>query len=148
MSLIKLRSVVEKDKIILYNWFNNDNLNFKIKTKKKISIKNHFQWFNDFIKFNRGNIWIIQQNDKDIGNIRLNRIKEKKYEIDIFIIKEFRRNNIGSASIKEVEKKIDEGTVIYSLVKKNNIRSKKFFLKNKYLLYQSTREFWILHKTI
>ena len=43
MSLIKLRSVVEKDKIILYNWFNNfDNLNFKIKTKKKNFYKKSF----------------------------------------------------------------------------------------------------------
>ncbi len=149
MSEIKLREITLKDKLLIYNWFNEkDSIRYKIKTQNKISLRNHVIWFNKFIKNNLGNIWIIIYNNYEIGNIRLNLIKANKYEIDIYIIKKFRRLNLASKSLLLLENKLSQDTIIYSYIKKNNFRSLKFFIKNNYKVFSASKGVWFLKKKI
>lgn len=91
---------------------------------------------------------IINFQNKAIGNIRLSNIKKKNYEVDIFIDKKYRNLNIASSSLQRLEKKLEKGTIIYSYIKKNNLKSMKFFKKNNYLLFKSTKNIWYLKKSI
>lgn len=149
ISDIKLRKISMMDKLLIYNWFNkNDSIQFKIKTKNKILLKNHNIWLRSFITKKQGRIWIIKYENKDIGNIRLNKLQYKEYEIDIFIAKKYRGLEVASKSLLIIEKKIKKGSVIYSNIKKNNNRSFQFFIKNNYKLYKSNKSVWFLKKFI
>ena len=149
ISDIKLRKISMIDKLLIYSWFNkNDNIQFKIKTKNKILLKDHNIWLRNFITKKLGCIWIIKYENKDIGNIRLNKFNHKEYEIDIFIAKKYRGLQIASKSLLITEKKLKKGSVIHSNVKKNNNRSFQFFIKNNYKLYKSNKVVWFLKKYI
>ena len=149
MTQITLKKATIKDELLIYNWFNNkENLSYKIKTKKKISLRTHTIWIKRFFKERLGCILIINFQNKAIGNIRLSNIKKKNYEVDIFIDKKYRNLNIASSSLQRLEKKLEKGTIIYSYIKKNNLKSMKFFKKNNYLLFKSTKNIWYLKKSI
>ena len=149
MSEIKIRKLNRKDISQIYTWFNDkDSIKFKIKTKYKIFFRNHKVWLLDFIKKRSGFIWIIKYKNKDVGNIRLKKVCYKTYEIDIFIIREFRDLKIATTALAEVENNLKKGSVIYSLVKKNNLRSYRFFKKNYFNLFKDSKEVWFLKKKI
>ena len=100
----------------------------------------------NFIKEKAGFIWIIKYKNKKIGNIRLNKLLHNKYEIDIFIVKEFRGLKIASRSLMLAENTLNKDTIIYSYVKKNNYRSYRFFIKNNYTLFSSSNIIFFLMK--
>ena len=77
MTKIKLKKATIKDELLIYNWFNNkENISYKIKTKKKISLREHTIWIKNFFKKELGSIYYNFQN-KAIGNIRLSYVKTK-----------------------------------------------------------------------
>ena len=149
MSDIKLKNASIKDGVLIYNWFNDkDNIRFKIKTKNKISLRDHLIWLKGFNKKKLGIIWIIIYENKKIGNIRLTQLKYKTYEVDIFLIKKYRGKSFATEALLKVENKLDKGSVIYSYIKKNNFRSLNFFIKNGYNLYSSNKTIWFLKKQL
>tara|TARA_X000000950_G_C13839702_1_gene629692 strand:- start:703 stop:1155 length:453 start_codon:yes stop_codon:yes gene_type:complete len=149
MSVIKLKNASIKDGVLIYNWFNDkDNIRYKIKTKNKISLRDHLVWLKRFNKKKLGIIWIIIYENKKIGNIRLTQLKYKTYEVDIFLIKKYRGKSFATESLLKVENKLDKRSVIYSYIKKNNFRSLNFFLKNRYNLYSSNKTIWFLKKQL
>ena len=92
MNIIKIRTAETKDKKLIYKWFNlKESINYKIKTKKKISLREHNIWFNKIIQKKYNKLLIIEENRKNIGQIRLELIKKNTFTIDIFILKDFRK---------------------------------------------------------
>ena len=75
-------------------------------------------------------------------------IKKKHFEIDIFIEKKYRGLNLASISLKKIESNLKKGTTVYSHIKKNNVKSFKFFTKNNYIRFHSTKDIWFLKKKI
>ena len=149
MPSVELKSVTTSENLLIYNWFNDkDNIRYKIKTKNKISLRDHLVWTQKFNSKKLGMIFIIIYKNNKIGNIRLTQIKYKTYEVDIFILKKYRGQNLATDSLIKVENILDKGSVIHSYVKKNNHRSFKFFLKNKYNLFSSSKSIWFLKKYI
>lgn len=149
MSDIKLKNVAIEDNLLIYNWFNDkDSIRYKIKTKNKISLRNHLVWLQSFYKNKQGIIWIINYKKSKIGNIRLTRLRHKTYEVDIFIIKKYRGQQLATQSLIKVENDLVKGSEVHSFVKKNNYRSFKFFLKNKYNLISSGKTAWFLKKKL
>ena len=58
---VKIRDVVEKDKDILFKWFNDEeNLKYKIKTKSKIGFNEHSLWFSNILSDSKSFLWIIE----------------------------------------------------------------------------------------
>ena len=146
MQLVKVKI---EDSLLLYKWFNNkESIKHKIKTKNKISLNNHLIWLKNFIKNNQGIIWLINYDNKNIGNIRLTFIKKNIFEIDIFILKDFRRKKLASTALIKAENNLSKGSVIHSYVKKNNNKSYKFFSSNGYKLFKTTNDVWYLKKQI
>ena len=82
---ISIRNAEKKDRLLLFNWFNEvDSLKFKIKTQKRINIENHNKWFDERLIDIKTYIWIVEdKNNNPIGQIRFQKLDEKFYDIDI-----------------------------------------------------------------
>lgn len=105
MNIIKIRKAENKDIKLIYKWFNlNESINYKIKTKSKISLREHEIWFKKIIKKKCNKLLIIEENRNNIGQIRLELLKKNIFTVDIFILKEYRKKGIASEAIKFSEK--------------------------------------------
>ena len=146
---MNIRKALQKDKLLIYYWFNHkESIKYKIKTKFKVSLANHTRWFNKFLKNKKSCLWIIENEGAFIGQIRLENIQHNKYEIDIYIRSEYRKSGLATRFLKYAENNLNKGSLIFSFVKKNNIKSLKFFKKNNYLINNTTCQGWILRKSI
>ena len=130
---LSIRCATERDKYLLLEWANEQFLSgTKIMTKHLISEEEHNNWFYRMQINKNITQWIVEYENISVGQIRF---IEKKliYEVDIFIIKDYRNKNIASStldlcldklfSIKKVKKNI------LARVKTNNKASLKFFTK-------------------
>ena len=149
MNIIKVRKAENKDKKLIYKWFNlKESINYKIKTKRKISLREHEIWFNKIIQKKCNKLLIIEENRKNIGQIRLELIKKNIFTIDIFILKEYRKKGIASKALKISEQLLKRRSKIISIVKKNNINSLSFFISNDYKVIKNSNICWYLEKII
>tara|TARA_Y100000589_G_scaffold332088_1_gene389166 strand:- start:10924 stop:11373 length:450 start_codon:yes stop_codon:yes gene_type:complete len=149
MNIIKIRKAEKKDKKLIYKWFNlKESINYKIKTKRKISLREHNIWFNKIIKKKYNKLLIIEENRKNIGQIRLELIKINTFTIDIFILKDFRKKGVATEALKISEQLLKKNSKIISIVKKNNINSLGFFMSNDYKVIKNSKICWYLEKTI
>ena len=149
MNEIKLKRVEKHDKLLIYSWFNElENIKLKIKTKHKISIREHNIWFNKMLHSKKKRFWLIITKNKIAGQIRLDLIDKDIFEVDIFIIKNLRGLNIASNGLALAEKKLKKGSAIISTVKKNNKRSLVFFKNCNYHIFFENRILWKLKKVV
>ena len=149
MNIIKIRTAETKDKKLIYKWFNlKESINYKIKTKKKISLREHNIWFNKIIQKKYNKLLIIEENRKNIGQIRLELIKKNTFTIDIFILKDFRKKGVATEALKISEQLLKKNSKIISIVKKNNINSLNFFMSNDYKVIKNSKIYWYLEKII
>jgi GNAT superfamily N-acetyltransferase len=149
MNIIKVRKAENKDKKLIYKWFNlKESINYKIKTKRKISLREHEIWFNKIIQKKCNKLLIIEENRKNIGQIRLELIKKNIFTIDIFVLKEYREKGIASKALKISEQLLKRKSKIISIVKKNNINSLSFFISNDYKVIKNSNICWYLEKII
>ena len=149
MNIIKVRKAENKDKKLIYKWFNlKESINYKIKTKRKISLREHEIWFNKIIQKKCNKLLIIEENRENIGQIRLELIKKNIFTIDIFILKEYRKKGIASNALKISEQLLKRKSKIISIVKKNNINSLSFFIANDYKVIKNSNICWYLEKII
>ena len=146
---IKVRKANEKDKKILFNWFNDKkSFKYKLKTRSKISFIEHSLWFKNTLSDRRNLLSIIEVNQVLAGQIRLNYINTKNYEIDIYIVKPYRGMKIAKYALSKTEKKLSNGSIIISKVKKNNEASLKFFLASNFTIFRQDKVMWELKKKI
>lgn len=130
--MIKLRKINKEDVWLLYSWVNEEDLlKNKIKTKNKISKINHKQWFNNSLKNELRLIWIINKNDQNIGQVRVDINKECKLGlIDIYIEKKYRKLKVGKTSllkaIEYVNLNFDIEYMVANILN-SNTNSFKFF---------------------
>ena len=149
MNIIKIRQAESKDKKLIYNWFNlKESIFYKLKTKKKISLREHEIWFNKTVRQKFNKLLIIEENKSSIGQIRLELIKKNIFTIDIFILKEHRKRGIASEALKFSEQLLKRKSKVISIVKKNNLNSLKFFISNDYKIIKNSNISWYLEKII
>ena len=76
MLKIKIRKAIEKDKKILFDWFNDkESFKYKLKTKSKINFKEHSLWLKNILSDSNNFLSIIEANEVLVGQIRLDYIK-------------------------------------------------------------------------
>jgi len=142
---ISLRRAGLNDKELLFKWFNNlDSLKFKIKTDSRISFLTHEKWFMEKLQDKNTFIWIIENNNTKIGQIRL-QYSKGYYDVDIYITEGFRKLGIASLALKEAENN-QKLKPLRALVKDNNKASRLFFLKNGFCVNSKNKDFISLVK--
>ena len=143
---IFIRPACLKDIHILFKWVNsNDSIKFKIQTNKKISFVDHEEWFEERLIDKNTFIWIIEDNNIPIGQIRFQYSKHDFYEVDIFIMTKYRKLGVASLALKKAEK-VSKFKPLRAIVKNNNQKSHAFFLKNGFCLNSTNKDYVSLVK--
>jgi RimJ/RimL family protein N-acetyltransferase len=139
---VSIRNAEKKDSLLLFNWFNEvDSLKFKIKTQKRINIKNHNKWFDERLIDIKTYIWIIEdKNNNSIGQIRFQKLDEEFYDIDIYIVRDNRKMGIASKALSLAENKAGVKP-LRAIVNNNNNTSRVFFLKNGFKINFENKSF-------
>ena len=140
-----LRKAKFNDKIRLFNWLNqSDSLSIKIENKNKVSLAEHEIWLQERLDDKNTYIWIIENKSSiPLGQIRFQKKNTKYYDIDIYIIQSERKKGLASKALNKAMQ-ISKPIFLRALVKKNNIRSYDFFLKNGFSLKFQDQSKWVL----
>ena len=129
---MRIRLAKKADIWLLYNWVNKiDSIKNKLLTNKKISKIHHEVWYENSLKNKNRYIWIIENKNMAIGQLRFDINEDDKLcFIDIYIDKEHRKNNFGQKAINQAIDFISQKYTldyIIALVLKKNIKSLNFF---------------------
>jgi len=130
MTLI-LRPVKKTDYETILEWRNAPEVRINSLTQHTISIDEHIEYWNDFLKNETNFAFIAIHDNNDIGVLKLKNIDEATYEIDIFLSKSYRNRGLGSQVLK-IAKEVALQKGIKKLVAKikyDNEASKKAFEK-------------------
>jgi len=129
---MRIRLAKKADIWLLYNWVNKiDSIKNKLLTNRKISKIDHKIWYEISLKNKNRYIWIIENKNMAIGQLRFDINEDDKLcFIDIYIDKEHRKNNFGQKAINQAIDFISQKYTldyIIALVLKKNIKSLNFF---------------------
>ena len=137
---MKLRLAQNKDLKFIFNLYNQNIIEKKFFSKKKIHFNENKDWFKETIKEKKFFVSLLK--DK-IGYVRFEKIDKKNLSVSIAIKNKYKRKGYGRAMlIKALNKKSISKFNIFAYVKSKNFISKKFFLnsgfklvkKNKYMI--------------
>ena len=144
--LISIRKATYDDKLILFKWANKfDSLSVKIENKNKIFLSEHEKWLSERFKDTGTYIWIILKEKIPIGQIRFQKKIGKYFDVDIYLLANERRRGTAKRALYLAHK--DSAFVsLRALVKRNNINSYNFFLRNGFYLKSEDEFKWVLKK--
>lgn len=123
---MKLRPAVANDCQLLFRWANDPNMRKYAVNSQKIKWDSHVSWFNEKIKSTSTLIFILEEANFNIGQVRYDFNKEENlWVIDYFIDKQFRGIGHGKKIIELSLNQVSGSKVAY--VKLENIVSCKVF---------------------
>ena len=129
--MIMLRRCTYSDMDIIYKWINDDEVRTNSFNSDYIEYETHVKWFNEKINSNNIYMYIILNNNKEIGTIRLEKHNSKAI-ISYLISNEYRGKGYGNKVIDLIKKEaiINNIDILEAVVKKDNIASRKIFINN------------------
>jgi len=142
---ILIKKVSKSDLNFTYLLRNSKSIRKNFFNSNIISKPEHKTWFLKTIKNKKNLFLIILKNKSKLGCIRYEK-NEFYYKISISILPKYQSLNIGSEALNKSEKILKKAIVISS-VKKNNIKSLNFFLKNGYSIL-SKNKIYTLYKVL
>lgn len=128
---LTLRPVKKKDYETILEWRNDPDVRINSLTQHIISIDEHIEYWNYFLKNESNFAFIAIHDNSDIGVLKLKNIDNATYEIDIFLSKSYRNRGLGSQVLK-IAKDVALKKGIKKLIAKikyDNEASKKAFEK-------------------
>ena len=129
--MIMLRRCTYSDMDIIYKWINDDEVRTNSFNSDYIEYETHVKWFNEKINSNNIYMYIILNNNKEIGTIRLEKHNSKAI-ISYLISNEYRGKGYGNKVIDLIKKEaiINNIDILEAIVKKDNIASRRIFINN------------------
>lgn len=129
--MIMLRRCTYSDMDIIYKWINDDEVRNNSFNSDYIEYETHVKWFNEKINSNNIYMYIILNNNKEIGTIRLEKHNSKAI-ISYLISNKYRGKGYGNKVIDLIKKEaiINNIDILEAIVKKDNIASRKIFINN------------------
>ena len=127
-SIIKAKNF--NDCIDLFKLYNEEEVIKNSFTQKKISFKNHLNWFKKRILLQKSYIYIFRINNLCVGQVRFDLIKKGKALIDYSISKIFRGRGWGKLMLAQAMHEVNKKKRLKyfkAKVKKNNYKSIKIF---------------------
>lgn len=146
---MKLRVVNKADIGLLFRWVNQpESLNNKLKTKKRISWKDHNKWFNRMRQSGNTAVYIIHLEETDVGQIRLIFTKNQA-EIDIYIDSAYRRRGIAQQALTLVLSQCPKIiSAFIATVRRKNSASLKLFKRMGFRPVDCKKDFYVLKKKL
>lgn len=135
MSHLRLRHVEENDIELIFNWSNDNEVRKNSFHTETIKWEEHVNWFKNIIENKNVYFFILENDGRPIGQIRITFEKNDEGIISFSISKEFRGFGFGKEILRLAEEQLNKINVkcqLIGLVKKDNIASRKSFIKNRY----------------
>jgi spore coat polysaccharide biosynthesis protein SpsF len=123
--MVMLRPAQKSDSKLLYDWANETDVRNMSIDSNAIEWKDHIHWFERKITDPHTRIFIMIENGKEIGQIRMEN-KNSEWLIGYSIAEEYRGKGYGKKIIELGLKEIRTG-IFVALVKINNTASVKIF---------------------
>ena len=126
---LTLRKANINDLDLYFEWANDPEERKNAVNTEIISYKNHCSWFSKKIEANDAYLWILEQENAPIGQIRFD-IENGVATLSYFIDERYREQGFGLAIVKlgiENLTKKNDNIVIRAVAKKINIASCKIF---------------------
>ena len=121
-----LRNAKLDDAKLIFDWANDLEVRSNAISKDPIVWENHLQWFQSKLNSNDTNIFVLEIENKPIGQIRLDK-HNNFLEIDYSIDKNSRGLGYGKVIIAKAMKLFEQSS-FKAIVKNKNTPSKKVFL--------------------
>ena len=129
MSNIFLRDATNNDELMIFEWRNIDSLIALSSEKKKVTLKEHQQWFKKKIVDLNCKLLIIQLKNIRIGLIRLE-LKKEECKITIYLIPGYEGRGYGFMALSQaMDNCIYDCDSYLAEVQSMNIPSQKLFQK-------------------
>ena len=134
---IKVNKSKQSDLRFILNLY---NLNIKkrfFNSNDMVSFSNHKKWYNNFIKSKSSSLYVVSIKNRKIGYVRFTNLFKNIYSVSIAILNKYFSTGVSSKLINIAIKKLfqkKKNFTLIALIKKNNLRSKIFFLKNKFVI--------------
>ena len=143
--MIMLRRCTYSDMDIIYKWINDDEVRNNSFNSDYIEYETHVKWFNEKINSNNIYMYIILNNNKEIGTIRLEKHNSKAI-ISYLISNKYRGKGYGNKVIDLIKKEaiINNIDILEAIVKKDNIASRKIFINNGFFEMQENDRYLYL----
>ena len=143
--MIMLRRCTYSDMDIIYKWINDDEVRTNSFNSDYIEYETHVKWFNEKINSNNIYMYIILNNNKEIGTIRLEKHNSKAI-ISYLISNEYRGKGYGNKVIDLIKKEaiINNIDILEAVVKKDNIVSRRIFINNGFFEIQENDRYLYL----
>lgn len=123
---LKLRKVTEADTRTIFDWANESEVRMNSLNQEPIKWEDHLKWFQSKIKDPNSRMFVLEENDSLLGQVRFDFI-DGKWLVNYSIDKNFRGRGFGAVLIKMALKRFENQDFL-AKVKRDNIASKKVFL--------------------
>ncbi|MDB9873019.1 GNAT family N-acetyltransferase [Flavobacteriaceae bacterium] len=150
MKLVSLRKINHEDRDIILFWRNDPEIISYGTTQNAVSQDEHNTWFAESLLSNYRLIFIIEYNNKPIGQIRFDKTRNSLVHCFISIYLFSHKNmGIGTKILKNgIELMCEDWNAIKIIVAEvltKNINSQKFFQKNGFILKDKSSSRIIYH---
>ena len=117
---------------------------------KKITLKEHKTWVEKNLNEKNIEIYLafVENFLKPVGYVRFDKLSEEKkiYEVSIAVMSSFYSKGIGTHMLAKSIKRFKKAKKLVAIVKKDNPRSWKVFLKNFFIIKKTNTNKNILSK--
>lgn len=149
-----LREVTEADFNQLYEWVNDHEVRNNGYNPERLDKNEYYKWFMDKLESPDTMMFIIQENEKEVGELRIE--KHKKDALIIYSVDKLHRwKGIGKKSINFIESYYQMNKHMFSgieslsaFVKVNNTYSIKIFEKNNFIRIYEDSKYIVFRKSL
>lgn len=124
-----LRLATEQDADLLFRWVNDPNVRQNSFHTEPISLGEHRRWLSQIFAAKNARLYILQANDKAIGQVRL--VFADNWRISYSIASEYRRQGFGKIILQLAENELIKagyaGEKMLAEVKSDNVVSRRIF---------------------
>lgn len=108
---------------------------------EQIELSTHEAWFKKkYFVQTHNRCFVLQESNNVVGYCRYDLDENGQYVISIGIIPDFQGKGAGQILLQSSKSEIDSSRSLLAVVKKNNIASARFFLKNGFRLVKDEGE--------
>tara|TARA_B110000259_G_C14019719_1_gene402584 strand:- start:336 stop:860 length:525 start_codon:yes stop_codon:yes gene_type:complete len=132
---IKIKNCTFQDSKFIQNLYNDNVKKKKFNNNKIVSLKSHQKWMRDILKSKKSKIYIGCLSEK-FGYVRIENLFENMFSVSIAVTERYMGKGYSSAFLNLSMEKFfrkKKNFILFSFVKKNNLRSKNFFQSNNFL---------------
>ena len=140
---IFIKKTCKQDSLLFFNLRNKESNRKYSGNKKKINVKDHTKWFNQYYKSKL--FYTCYLNSMKVGYIR-GEEKNNVIKISIAINNKYHGKGYSSEFYKLFEKKIKSNSILLANVNFSNKSSISFFLKNNYEILNNSKKSYIFYK--